>query len=57
MKLFLLKKSFYSAIIASLLLITSCATQPQGDFVPYYQAETQIPYDDVFKVHFLGEFI
>lgn len=47
MKLFLLKKSFYSAIIASLLLITSCATQPQGDFVPYYQAETQKPYDDV----------
>ncbi|NOQ16342.1 MAG: DUF302 domain-containing protein [Methyloprofundus sp.] len=47
MKLFLLKKSFYAAIIASVLVITSCATQPQGDFVPYYQAETQKPYDDV----------
>jgi len=47
MKLFLLKKPLYAAIIASLLLITSCAIKPQGDFVPYYQAETQKPYDDV----------
>jgi len=47
MKLILLKNSFYAAIIASLLVITSCATTPQGDFVPYYQAETQKPYDDV----------
>jgi len=47
MKLFLLKNSLYLAIMASLLLITSCATTPQGDFVPYYQAETQKPYDDV----------
>lgn len=47
MKLFLLKKPFYAAIMASLLLITSCATKPRGDFVPYYQAETQKPYDDV----------
>ncbi len=47
MKLFLLKNSLYLAIMASLLLITSCATMPPGDFVPYYQAETQKPYDDV----------
>jgi uncharacterized protein (DUF302 family) len=34
-------------ILASLLLIVSCATQPPGEFVPYYQVETHKPYDDV----------
>lgn len=34
-------------ILASLLLIASCATQPIGEFVPYYQVETHKPYDDV----------
>lgn len=33
-------------IFASLLLQTSCATQPTGEFVPYYQVETRKPYDD-----------
>jgi uncharacterized protein (DUF302 family) len=47
MKLFLFKKSFNVAIMASLLVITSCATQPQSDFIPYYQAETTKPYSDV----------
>ena len=35
------------AIFASLLLIAGCATQPVGEFVPYYQVETRKPYDDV----------
>ena len=34
-------------IFASLLLIASCATQPTGEFIPYYQVETLKPYDDV----------
>lgn len=34
-------------IFASLTLISSCATQPDGEFVHYYQVETQKPYDDV----------
>ncbi|WP_411727150.1 hypothetical protein [Methyloglobulus sp.] len=34
-------------IFASLLLIASSATQPTGEFVPYYQVETRKPYDDV----------
>jgi len=34
-------------ILASLLFIASCATQPPGEFVPYYQAETSKPYDEV----------
>ncbi len=34
-------------ILVSLLLTASCATQPLGEFVPYYQVETHKPYDDV----------
>ena len=34
-------------IFASLILIASCATQPTGEFVPYYEVETHKPYDDV----------
>ena len=34
-------------IFANLLLIASCKTQPPGEFMPYYQVETQKPYDEV----------
>jgi uncharacterized protein (DUF302 family) len=34
-------------IFASLLAMASCATQPIGEFVPYYEVETYKPYDDV----------
>lgn len=34
-------------IFASLLGITSCANQPTGEFVPYYEVETRKPYDEV----------
>jgi uncharacterized protein (DUF302 family) len=34
-------------IFASLLGITNCASQPPGEFVPYYEVETRKPYDEV----------
>jgi uncharacterized protein (DUF302 family) len=34
-------------IFLSLLFVTACATQPVGEFVPYYQVETRKPYNDV----------
>jgi uncharacterized protein (DUF302 family) len=34
-------------IFASLLAMASCATQPPGEFVPYYEVATHKPYDDV----------
>ncbi|ESS74063.1 putative lipoprotein [Methyloglobulus morosus KoM1] len=34
-------------IFAILLGITSCASQPPGEFVPYYEVETRKPYDEV----------
>jgi uncharacterized protein (DUF302 family) len=34
-------------VISTVLFITSCASQPVGEFVPYYQVETHKPYDDV----------
>ena len=34
-------------ILATLLCITSCASQPLGEFVQYYQVETHKPYDEV----------
>lgn len=34
-------------IFASLFWITSCANQPTGEFVPYYEVETHKPYDEV----------
>ncbi|MDA1342965.1 MAG: DUF302 domain-containing protein [Proteobacteria bacterium] len=34
-------------IFASLLFFAGCATQPPGEFVPYYQVETHKPYGDV----------
>jgi uncharacterized protein (DUF302 family) len=36
-------------IFAILLAIISCASQPPGEFVPYYQVETHKPYDDVLS--------
>jgi uncharacterized protein (DUF302 family) len=34
-------------IFASFVLIASCALQPAGEFVPYYEMSTRKPYDDV----------
>ncbi|MBK8815703.1 MAG: DUF302 domain-containing protein [Methylococcaceae bacterium] len=34
-------------IFASLFWITGCANQPVGEFVPYYEVQTNKPYDDV----------
>lgn len=34
-------------ILSSLICLASCATQPPGEFVPYYEAGTRKPYDDV----------
>lgn len=34
-------------IFASLLLIASCAAQPAGEYIQYYETRTAKPYDDV----------
>jgi uncharacterized protein (DUF302 family) len=34
-------------IFISIFIIVSCASQPVGEFVPYYQVETHKPYADV----------
>lgn len=34
-------------IFATLVLIASCALHPQGEFIRYYEATTDKPYDDV----------
>ena len=34
-------------IIANILIITSCAQTPEGEFLPFYQADTNKPYGDV----------
>ena len=36
-----------SIIFVSMLIIASCASQPPGEFIPYYEVETHKPYDDV----------
>ena len=36
-----------SIIFVSILIIASCASQPPGEFIPYYEVETHKPYDDV----------
>ena len=44
------KMTKFGAITAALILTTGCAAQhPTGEFVPYYQVETQKPYDDVLS--------
>ena len=35
------------AVLALLAALTGCGTQPQGEFIPYYQVETRKPYADV----------
>jgi uncharacterized protein (DUF302 family) len=35
------------AALAVVLTLTGCGMQPQGEFVPFYQAETRKPYADV----------
>jgi len=34
-------------LLASLLILSACAQTPIGEFIPYYQAETEKPYADV----------
>ena len=34
-------------LITSLLILSSCAQIPKGEFIPFYQAETDKPYADV----------
>ncbi|MGR8933433.1 MAG: DUF302 domain-containing protein [Gammaproteobacteria bacterium] len=33
--------------VAALVTLSACSTQPQGEFIPYYQVSTAKPYDDV----------
>ena len=47
MSLLSVKKHLYLFIVTSLLVINGCAQTPKGEFVPYYQAETDKPYADV----------
>lgn len=35
------------AVLAVFFTLTGCGTQPQGEFIPYYQVETRKPYADV----------
>jgi uncharacterized protein (DUF302 family) len=36
-----------SIFFSCLLIMAGCASQPVGEFIPYYQVETTKPYDDV----------
>lgn len=47
MALFYAPKYQYLFIIISLIIAGGCAQKPKGEFVPYYQAETDKPYADV----------
>ena len=42
-----IKKPLLLFLITSLMIISGCAQKPKGEFVPFYQAETNKPYDDV----------
>ncbi len=41
------KKHLYLVIILSLFVFNGCAQIPKGEFVPFYQTETEKPYADV----------
>lgn len=47
MTLFHAPKYLYLFIITSLIIAGGCAQKPKGEFLPYYQAETEKPYADV----------
>ena len=47
MPIFPVKKTVTLLLIISLMIISNCAQTPKGEFVPYYQAETDKPYADV----------
>ncbi|MBE0468943.1 MAG: DUF302 domain-containing protein [Methyloprofundus sp.] len=34
-------------LLASLLIVNACTATPTGEFIPYYQADTEKPYADV----------
>jgi uncharacterized protein (DUF302 family) len=41
------KSQFKTALLAVFFILNGCSTQPLGEFIPYYQIETQKPYADV----------
>ena len=47
MTLLSIKKHLRLFIITSLIIINGCAQAPKGEFIPFYQAETDKPYADV----------
>ncbi|OQK16370.1 hypothetical protein AU255_00190 [Methyloprofundus sedimenti] len=47
MILFSSKIYFHLLLCISVLMIIGCAQTPKGEFVPFYQAETDKPYADV----------
>ncbi len=47
MTLLSIKKPLLFFLITSLMIISGCAQKPKGEFIPFYQAETDKPYDDV----------
>ncbi|SHE20185.1 DUF302 domain-containing protein [methanotrophic endosymbiont of Bathymodiolus puteoserpentis (Logatchev)] len=46
MKLLTLQAQHF-LLLAALLILNACAPTPVGEFIPYYQAETEKPYADV----------
>jgi len=47
MTLLSIKKHLLLVIITSLIVINGCVQAPKGEFIPFYQAETNKPYADV----------
>ena len=37
----------YVVVLIGFMLLVSCASAPKGEYMPYYQVETNKPYDDV----------
>ena len=47
MTLLSIKKHLLLFLITGLIVINGCAQAPKGEFIPFYQAETDKPYADV----------
>ena len=47
MTLLSIKKHLLLFLITSLITLNGCTQKTKGEFVPFYQAETNKPYDDV----------
>ncbi len=41
------QKHLYLFLVAILAILNGCAQTPKGEFIPFYQAETEKPYADV----------